>query len=214
MAEQRADGLMRGVGTLKRRGLLAGAAALAASGVAKLTGPGHAEAANTTPEDVLHADATNTTIGQTDILSTGSTVWALHVHSTAATHTFQATATGGRTGARGVSNGTGGRGVWGVAGDGQSYGVLGETGGSTINASGVRGIALAGATNGVWGENIGSANSATGVFGLASATSGATVGVWGRSQSGAAGASGVYGEITAALVLAIWEPVSDDNPAH
>ena len=46
----------RATGLLKRRGLLAGAAALVGAGLARLTGPTRAQAAHTAPEDVLHAD--------------------------------------------------------------------------------------------------------------------------------------------------------------
>ena len=176
-------------GVLKRRGLLAGAVALAGAGLAKLTGPGHAEAAHTTPEDVLHADVVNTTTGQTEIHYTGVGLRALHVRSTNASYAFQATADNGGNGAVAVSTGPNGIGVVGEGGDGLSFGVLGLTGGATANASGVRGLASSGATNGVWGENRSSADNCDGVFGLASAATGATVGVWGRSTSSTAGAS-------------------------
>ena len=182
---------------LKRRGLLAGAVALAGAGLAKLTGPGHAEAAHTAPEDVLHADVVNTTTGTTEIHHTGATGRGLLVRSTNGTSAFQATVDNGRTGARGVSNGTGGIGVDGWAGGGFSYGVHGSTEGATTNASGVKGIVFAGATNGVWGENYSSTDNCDGVFGVATASTGKTVGVWGRSQSGTAGATGTLGEATA-----------------
>jgi len=166
---------------LKRRGLLAGAAALLGAGAAKLTGPGHAEAAHTAPEDVLHADVVNTTTGETEILHTGGTTRALYVRSTGASATFQAT--GGRTGARGVSTGIGGVGVEGVVSNGLSFGVYGYTESATTNATGVRGDAFAGATVGVWGRSTSSTAGATGTRGEATAPAGATTGVLGRVSS-------------------------------
>ena len=181
-------GKRAGIGrdVLKRRGLLAGAAALLGAGAAKLAGSGRAEAAHDgSDEAFIHAGVANTTTGVTLIRT-----------SINASVGFQVTADGG-WGVYGVSRSTDGRGVAGTADAGQSYGVYGETFGATTNASGVKGLAFFGVTNGVWGENMSTANTATGTFGLASAPNGATVGVWGRSQSGTDGATGTLGEATA-----------------
>ena len=179
-----------GVGVLKRRGLLAGAAALLGAGATKLVGTGRVEAAHDGSADqtVLHADALNTTTGQTAIQNAGTPIWALIVESTGASYSIQGTNDwSDGVGVRGVANGN----------SASAIGVLGLTVSTANNASGVKGDAISGATNGVWGENASTANTATGTFGLASAATGATVGVWGRSQSGTAGAAGTLGEATA-----------------
>src|SRR6266540_3133660 len=62
------------VGQLRRRGLIAGVAALAAAGLAKLAGAGRAEASHDstttyTPDNTMHVDVINTTLGTTSVLS-------------------------------------------------------------------------------------------------------------------------------------------------
>ena len=54
---------------LKRRGLLAGAAALAGVGLAKLAGPGTAQAGHEVPEDVFHLQQLNTTAASTILMA-------------------------------------------------------------------------------------------------------------------------------------------------
>ena len=196
MAELRADGSIRGVGTLKRRGLLVGAAALAGAGLAKLGGDDRAEAAHDgSDEGFIHANAVNTTAATTTIVAApaGSPVLSVRRSTTGvfpnADDAIQGLTVGGAAavGVRGIAE----------AATGLNAGVAGENYSSTTNASGVRGLVGSGATNGVWGENTSTSNSATGVYGLASAAIGATVGVWGRSTSATAGATGTRGEATA-----------------
>src|SRR5687767_720414 len=57
----RVHGLMRRAVGLKRRGLLAGAAAVIGAGLAKLGTPERTEAGHAAPEDVFHVDVVNTT---------------------------------------------------------------------------------------------------------------------------------------------------------
>src|SRR6266540_534737 len=64
-------------GGVKRRGLIAGAAALAAAGLAKLAGAGRAEASHdsTTPytsDNTMHVDVVNTTLQTTTVLSSAA----------------------------------------------------------------------------------------------------------------------------------------------
>jgi len=183
-------------GVLKRRGLLAGAAALATAGLAKLDGADRVKAAHfNSDEAFIHAGAFNTTTNTTAIVATLSSGPSL------------AAANGGDTAYQSLEDGIqgfsgGGNFTAGVRGSarasvGETFGVLGLTNSSTVNASGVKGQASSGATNGVWGQNTSTADTATGTFGLASAATGATVGVWGRSQSGTDGATGTRGEATA-----------------
>ena len=164
-------------GVLKRRGLLAGAAALVGAGLEKLTGPDRARAAHiASDESIIHAAAFNSTTAVTTISTTGASA-------------FSAFSDGGHrsAGVRGAA----------MSLTFESYGVDGETQSPTTNASGVKGLAVRGVTNGVWGENTSPAPNATGVFGLAFAASSVNVGVWGRTQSTAAGAVGVFGEAPA-----------------
>jgi hypothetical protein len=65
-------GLARGTEVLKRRGLLAGVAALVGGGLARLSAAERTEAAHDLnivydPETVVHVDVTNTTTGTTAI---------------------------------------------------------------------------------------------------------------------------------------------------
>ena len=76
-------------GQLKRRGLIAGAAALAAAGLARLAGDQRAEAAHDsvtayTPDNTMHVDVNNTTASKTSITRSGSAnVAALDVDNVA-----------------------------------------------------------------------------------------------------------------------------------
>ena len=127
MAEQRVG---IGTGVTKRRGLLAGAAAVVAGGLARLAGLGRAEAAHNsttdyTPESVLHADFVNTTASATIIKSdTGFTPFMVQ-NTTADTPVgpcgiFAATSrenSGGQQGAGvfGLGTGNSGTGAAGLA---------------------------------------------------------------------------------------------------
>ncbi len=191
-AREASMGERAGIGrdVLKRRGLLAGAAALVAGGLAKLSQERTAQAAHDyggTPE-ALHADVDNTTTQQTRITRSNAAVsqTAFYVENNL----------GSAVTGLGTSESATVAGLNTVQ-TGQSIGVVGTVNSSTNNASGVKGEAGAGATNGVWGENGSPANTATGTYGLASAATGATVGVWGRSTSSTDGATGTRGEATA-----------------
>lgn len=204
----RIGGLQRGTSILKRRGLLAGAAAVIGAGLAKLTTPGRAEAADGTPVIVGGvAEGTNPSTSSTRIAAYLANNPALLVQNNRSPFTFgplnspdaiQAqvdTAVG--VAIRGTNVGAGD----GVTGESTAgMGVQGSTSATSINVSGVRGVATStnGVTNGVWGQNSSISGGATGVYGLASTSTGAagTVGVWGRSQSSHPSAIGTVGEIT------------------
>ena len=177
------DRASTGRGMLKRRGFVAGAAALAGLAVAKLTSGERAEAAHDsggTPE-VLHAQVVNTTTGQTRISANlafvGSATFAV-LNGENAAFAF-GDAIQGRTIAGGAAAGvygstssqTGGFGVVGTSGTGA--GVLGTTDSNRVNPP-------SGPT-GVFGQSAGG----TGVRG--NSTTG--VGSTGISQD----AAGVYG---------------------
>jgi hypothetical protein len=192
---ERTNRLLRGAGTLKRRGLLAGVAALVGAGLTRLAGPERSEAAHDTGADqtVLHAEFPNTTTSTTGIEGPYALGPLLTVNNASGVYiqviqdAIQGWSGGGTdsAGVRGTS----------TASTAKTYGVLGESWSSTTNASGVRGVTKDGATNGVWGENSSTSTNATGVYGLASGASGSTIGVWGRSDSTSAGAIGTYGEV-------------------
>jgi hypothetical protein len=173
MAVRHADEAIQrdGTGTgVKRRGLLAGAAALVAGIAAKQTSQPVTAAPITADSFSANGTATVGYETRNGVFSRGVVGYATLV------------------------------GVDGFGLDSASYGVSGYTLGTAVNSSGVKGTGEDGVTNGVWGENRGPAQNATGVFGLASkvTTTGPTVGVWGRSQSTSAGSIGTYGEAAAA----------------
>ena len=223
----------RALGVLKRRGLLAGAATLVAGGLARLGGPAPTEAAHDGSADqtVLHADIANTTTGITQIVHTGTDIWAVRIASSGAFTTLQAESEGDRTAVRGTAYGAGGRAVRGTAhGDGRSYGVFGETDSADDAAAGVYGEATGlGSAQGVWGTTgstdpfaagvygnasatngqapgivgatASTASAVTGIFGVATGASGATHGIWGRTHSSAAASVGTRGEAGAGYGL-------------
>jgi hypothetical protein len=198
MAEQRA------VTTMKRRGLVAGAAALIAGIVAR-------QAAQPVLAAPLSGDSTSAvTAGVTGTNSTDRGTGVLG---------FASGTTGDGTGVRGqtASSGDGASGVFGLANasSGQVFGVFGQIVSPALNASGVYGVAQGGVTNGVWGENTGNALNACGVFGLASRTDtmNVSVGVWGRSQSKVDGAIGTFGETNATTSAGIGVSGRSASPA-
>ena len=199
-----------GAGILKRRGLLAGMAALLGAGLAKLGTADRTEAAHDTggSPEALHAGVENTTGSSiTSIKATVSNAPALAVTNngitffTAANDAVQAyigSATDFSAAVRGETE----------AEFGQTFGVLGITRSSTAGAAGVRGESNGG--YGVFGQSIASAgvrgegsiflsSTASGVVGVASGcefanASNVGVGGSGRGLPGApANKTGVLG---------------------
>ena len=213
----RAGGVTRIAEPLKRRGLLAGAAGLFGAGLARLTGPGRAEAGHNntttyTPEGVLHADVTNTTASATIIKSDSGFTPFMVQNTTADTPVgpcgiFAATSrenSGGQQGAGVFGLGTGGRGtgVAGLAEVSDGIGVYGAAARKFITEGGNPGSGVFGfgPTNGVAGRSDGAgvrgtSTPGTGVFGTSTSGVGSigvstsSVGVYGFSAS-AAGAFG------------------------
>ncbi len=206
-----------GVGVLKRRGLLAGAAAIVAGGLARLAGPGRAEAAHNattgyTSESVMHADFVNTTTSNTLIKgATAATPLVVQNASDRALYTGSAVygvtsnrSLTERAGAlHGVNTSDNGHGVVGCAEPENGVGVTGLAGGAFVFTAGPPGTGVFGfgPTNGVAGRSPGG-NGARG-----ESTSG--YGAYGLSQSGPGvfggsnGGSGVYANSnTAAGVFA------------
>jgi len=216
-----------GSGVVKRRGLLAGAAALAAA-VAKLGTTERAEAAHGsgTDPDAIHRNVVNTATATTTLTNTNvSGGTALFVESTAGggsgLHGANNTATGvgvhgsssagagvfgltlgaGKPGVSGVARGIGGIGVQAFASGGEaSYAVQG------IRESGGLGAAVRGDVNpGVAADAVqGAARSGIGVLGTSESGIGvrgeATTasGVHGVARGTATNSIGVLGEVTQA----------------
>ena len=209
MAGQRTDRRVRSAGALKRRGLLAGAAALLAGGLAKLGTTQRVQAAHDSSADqtVLHADEQNTTSGTTTIFrSGGAGVTTLQVYNSASggvAVVAQSTGTG--------SSGAGLYGVNNTAASGDFTNTVGGVGvfgfnnntEPTARGIGVWGQILSATGVGVRGENRADVTGAVGVQGVSQNTdTGALlrgIGVQGLSGAGTGvrGAStssfGVYG---------------------
>ena len=216
MAVGRAGGLVRSAGTLKRRGLLAGAAALVAGGLARLGTTSRVEAAHGAGADLtaLHIGASNTQSNGTITTlngAVGSSVLGIRNVTASGGGLTASGSTSSLTGGYGVRGICGdsvlsdqpphvgvhgmdlqhGAGV-GVRGDGTATGVLGRSsfaGGQLRDGTGVRGESSGG--TGVRGD----ASGGTGVRGVATGGTG----IYGQSNSGlgAVGSSGgnigVYG---------------------
>ena len=196
-------------GTLKRRGLLAGAAALLGAGLAKLARTERVQAAHDGGPDqtVLHADEQNTTSGTTTIFrSGGAGVTTLQVYNSASG--------GVAVVAHATGTGIGGAGLYGVNNTPASGDFANTVGGvgvfgfnnstePTARGIGVWGQVLSATGVGVRGENRADNTNAVGVQGVSQNTdSGALlrgIGVQGLSGAGTGvrGAStssfGVYG---------------------
>ena len=168
-----------GVGVLKRRGLLAGAAALLAGGLAKLGAAQRVQAAHDGSPDqtVLHADTQNTTSGTTTIFrSGGAGVTTLQVYNTASG--------GVAVVAQSTGTGIGGAGLYGVNntpafGDLVVVGGVGVFGFNNSTEPTARGI-------GVWGQVLSATG--VGVRGENRADDARAIGVQGVSQNTDSGA--------------------------
>ena len=184
-----------GMGPLKRRGLIAGLAALAAAGLAKLAGPERAEATHTvggTPNAdsiALHVGQFNSTDGQTTLN-----------RSTAGSGLVVSTLGAGSRGVFG-SNGTAG----GAPGALGGIGILGQSfaAGPNANAVGVLGEVGAASSVGVRGTNFANSASAVAVEGLSVAGAGPGIGVRGKSagigvEGDSTNSTGVIGRATEA----------------
>jgi len=194
-------------GQVKRRGLIAGAAALLAAGLAKLAEAAHKPTETTYDgQHVLHVDQVNTTASITEIRRSGSAnVPALQVNNLA-------------NGGDGMVAATIGAGKAGVLGENNSaadspgglggIGVLGHNSNTspTTNSIGVQGFVLTPSSVGVQGINFANSASAVAAQGL-SADGGVLlsgVGVHGKTGSGtgvrweAATGIGVLGAATGA----------------
>ncbi len=193
------------VGQLKRRGLIAAAAALGAAWLARLAEAAH-EPTETTydGQHVMHVDQFNTTAGLTAIRrSGGSGLMAFFVDNTA-------------NGGDGILSEGRGEGFAGASAQNNSpassltgtggFGVVGQNASSsaTANGIGVFGIVSAASSVGVRGLNFASSPSAVAVQGLSGNTgTGPGIGVHGKSAGiGVEGDStnsvGVIGRATAA----------------
>src|SRR6266540_1679681 len=199
-------------GQVKRRGLIAGAAALLAAGLAKLAEAAHKPTETTYDgQHVLHVDQVNTTASITEIRRSGSANGpALQVNNLA-------------NGGDGMVAATIGAGKAGVLGENNSaadspgglggIGVLGHNSNTspTTNSIGVQGFVLTPSSVGVQGINFGNSASAVAVQGL-SADGGVLlsgVGVHGKSGSG----TGVGGEAATGIgVLGAATGASDASP--
>jgi hypothetical protein len=181
-----------------RRGLLAGAAALVGAGLAKLGGPGRADAAHGTgisDETLIHLGQVNSTDGPTWLQADTTIGPTLGITNAGPLASLDRAAIEGSTGLAidGVSAVRG----FALGGSGRTFGLYGKNESATTDASGIKGVASAGATNGVWGQNTSTAANAAGVYGQATGTGTVNVGVWGRSESSNAGAIGTLGQVTA-----------------
>lgn len=209
--------IRRGAGAVQRRGLLAGAVVLLGAGLAKLAGPGRADAAHDTNIDynsqtVLHADQINTVSSRTTVKSESGTT-PLVVQNTSAdtpqgqSAIFGATSrpnSGGTQGGgiQGLSTGASGMGAIGTAEAANGIGVYGAAARKFVTESGPGGTGVFGfgPGNGVAGRSDsigvrGLSTPGTGVFGSSESgvgtigTSISAAGMYGFSRSGV----GAYG---------------------
>ncbi|HYU18121.1 MAG TPA: hypothetical protein VEQ11_05445 [Chloroflexota bacterium] len=196
------------VGQLKRRGLIAAAAALGAAWLARLAGPERAQAAHdgSLDQTVLHVDLNNTTASTTQITRSGSaatTAFFVNNQANGGVGIFSLTA-GAGSGSAGVFGGNNSlaSGPTSLGG----FGVIGQNGNSsaTTNGIGVLGRVSAASSVGVRGTNMAFSPSAVAVQGLSGDDgTGPGIGVHGKSAGiGVEGDStnsvGVIGRATAA----------------
>ncbi len=193
-----------GVGSLKRRGLMAGAAALVAAALARLAGPERAQAAHDsftgyTSDNTMHVEVNNTTASETRIRRSGvAGVTAFSVNNFA-------------NGGIGIDSFTSGAAAAGVFGENDSPFGTGVEGvnfsaSATANGIGVLGEVGAASSVGVRGVNIANSPSAVAVQGSSVHFSGALlsgIGVHGQSagigvEGDSTNSTGVIGRATAA----------------
>ncbi len=193
-------------GGVKRRGLIAGAAALAAAGLAKLAGAGRAEASHdsTTPytsDNTMHVDVVNTTLQTTTVLSSAA---AGRVPALEGTNNNPATSPGGigGIGVRGLNNSVSatanGIGVLGEVQAPTSVGVQGTNIGSPgIAVQGLNGsgIGPGAGVHGKSGSGTGVKGEATSGFGVVGASTN-NIGVLGQAAGGSNASPGVFGSAT------------------
>jgi len=195
-----------GAGILKRRGLLAGAAAMLGAGLAKLGDSGRVEATSGTPtvqgtlvlgaSDINGASNTATTPTVLRVLTANQVGLGVAAEGigpgTASLSIGDAIVGFSRSGSvfGEPSAAIRGRGFAGTPDNG-TFGVIGNTESAIVDTSGVKGKAGSGPTNGVWGENLSTDNRASGVKGQ---IRGSGAGVRGEVTGAASNAgSGVVG---------------------